>query len=121
MDTYYNNMEWPWTFSRAFSQEALMESTQSHRIVFSACFWLKTERATDNGVETKNQDHISWSRIHELNCCCQALYMFLKCSRLEEVVGYNKTPWPILVFIGSWTPDSRQKNITPTPAPSPTG
>ena len=27
-----------------------------------------------------------------LNCCCQALYMILKCSRLEEVIGYNKTP-----------------------------
>ena len=36
-----------------------MESAQSHRIVFSACLWHKPERATDNGVETKNQDHIS--------------------------------------------------------------
>ena len=27
-----------------------------------------------------------------LICCCQALYMLLKCSRLEEVVGYNKAP-----------------------------
>ena len=22
-----------------------------------------------------------------LNCCCQALYIFLKCGRLEEVIG----------------------------------
>ena len=25
-----------------------------------------------------------------LYCCCQALYMLLMCSRLEEVIGYNK-------------------------------
>ena len=44
-----------------------MESTQSYRIVFSACFWRKPESATDNVIETKSQDHISWSRIHEFS------------------------------------------------------
>ena len=68
MDTFHSNMEFELDDTghfRAFFQEALMESTQSHRIVFSACFWHKPERATDNGVETKNQDHISWSPIYE--------------------------------------------------------
>ena len=59
MDTFHGNME--------FELDDTGKCTKSHRIVFSACFWHKPERATDNGVETKNQDHISWSRIDEFS------------------------------------------------------
>ena len=63
MDTCHGNMEFQFSdtahFWRVFFQETLlMESAQSHRqIVSLACFSRKPERATDNGIETKNQYH----------------------------------------------------------------
>ena len=75
-----------------------MESAQSHRIIFSACFWRKFERAKDNGVETKNQDHISWSRIHEFRfpelLLSSTLHIFEMWQARRGYRGYNKAPWP---------------------------
>ena len=71
------------------------ESTQSHRIVFSAYFdvRLNVPQITGSKLKTKiTFPDREFMHSVFLNCCCQEVYMLLKCSRLEEAKGYNKVP-----------------------------
>ena len=89
---------WHWAYSRALFQEALIESAQKAIVLFFQLAFdvsLNVPRIRGSKLKTRIifRDRKFTNSVF-LNCCCQALYMLLKCSRLEEVLEYNKAPWP---------------------------